>query len=670
MPSTRKKRKSSNNPLTGQPYSKGWEKIQEAIKNIPANQTRVRKELGELLEKSDVILVNGATGSGKSVILPGIILDNLGANSKVVCTQPRTTNTRGVAEFAAKVLDVKLGEEIGYKYRFNDMTSEKTRLTYMTDGLMSNRLLNNPLFPSLDCLIVDEVHERNANMDIIIVFIKRYLEEHQKERPKKFVLMSATFDSSKYKAYFKAKGVKVAELEIEGIAHAVEVIYLKNEEEAKKWKDSIKGTVADILTSKELPRGDILVFLPSVADIDELCRYFNSDNEFKIKTKLNLVALPLHSNMSEEAKELAIDPKAYHKLEGKPGIKIVCSTNIAESGVTIDGILYVVDSCRKFAVRFDPKIRSWLMNKEFIAKDSADQRKGRAGRTAAGYCYRMATEEDFNRFREESWAEIEEGCLDGILLDLLDAPLTNSTNKTREFLKDLMNPPPKTFIDSSLAYLEEIGMIKDGKITSLGKCCASLALDPGLALALLAAQVWGVFEDALIVVSMLAEDDNIIKWLVPPSKEKTRELLNFRQSLINAWGDPHMLLKLWKHKDSPFVNRRKMQRVPKLARVIRETFNKLEENCKEEVPKKDFSNLLPEDKISLVFIWAFRNQIAVKKGILWETPHGEKIGFDRAKIFIRQPRERVAYFRMNIIKGTKILSGLVNITDDLWKLIA
>jgi pre-mRNA-splicing factor ATP-dependent RNA helicase DHX15/PRP43 len=577
------KETSDINPFTGKKYSKFALEQQEKMRNLPSGDPKIKEELFSLLDSCDVIIAEAETGAGKSTNIPQyLLLEYLIQVKKmkimrgIMVTQPRTTNAENIATYVAKIVDVKLGDEVGYKFRHDNKTSDKTLITYATDGTLVQELYNSDGNFDYDIVIVDEVHERSLGIDIILAFIRNYIIHSTVKKRCKFIITSATLDCPLLTKYFADAPSKVGHLKIPGRAYPVSTHYLNESIKHEKFYDKyVIDRIGKILSESD--KGDILIFAEAKSSINRLCNKI--DKEFKEQYKI--VCLPLYRGVSSEEQQLAISPDLYKKLPGKPKRKIVISTNIAESGVTVEGVLYVIDTGFRYLVSFENRIN--VFNKVFITKDSAEQRKGRAGRTAPGTCYRLFTEEEFDKFPEHKEPEILVSNIDSVIINLLATKFIKTIKDLSCFLGAMITPPKINQVKNSLKYLYELQMLKSecnnmqqiitgckiqrskaksGCFTSIAKCANKLPLDIPLAIVLLASHNYSVTKEIMVLVSMLMVDSNPIKWFNEPSRFDKKEYLKFekvKKKYMNTTSDLIGMLSMYatyrKHKKSSSGNK-------------------------------------------------------------------------------------------------------------------
>lgn len=362
------------NPLTNRPYSQRYFQILEARKKLPVWEQRA--EFFEMVKKNQTLVFVGETGSGKTTQIPAFMLETgLVRNKRMVaCTQPRRVAAMSVSKRVTEELDVEMGEEVGYTIRFEDVTGPKTVLKYMTDGMLLREAMHDPMLERYAAVILDEAHERTLATDILFGLIK----EVAAQRPDlKLIVMSATLDAGKFQAYFDSAPL----MKVPGRLHPVEIFYTPEPERdyleaairrvpsacplsalcvpsacplSALWvcdgrpklnEDSLEAALRTVVQIHLCEgEGDILVFLTGEQEIEDACKKTKSEIEALGDQVPDVVVLPLYSTLPMDRQRAIFDPPPPpRKPGGPPGRKIIFSTNIAETSLTIDGIVYVVD---------------------------------------------------------------------------------------------------------------------------------------------------------------------------------------------------------------------------------------------------------------------------------------------------------------------------------------
>jgi ATP-dependent helicase HrpB len=398
----------------------------------------------ETLRAGNRLVLVAPTGSGKTTQVPQMLLDaGLAGDKKIVVLQPRRVAARTVAARVAWERRCKLGAEVGYQIRFDDQTSLGTRISYVTEGILLRWLQDNRLLSDVGVVIFDEFHERNLLSDVALALVKRL---QRTERPDlKVAVMSATLEAEPVAEYLADKegagGASV--LHSEGRSFPVEVRYLPQHDE-RPVTEQAADVVEQIVNSGE--PGDILVFMPGMGEINATIGAARA-----ARTNERLALIPLHGDLSPEQQDLAFAPNSLRK--------VVVATNVAETSVTIEGIRHVVDSGLARVARYDPERGIGTLFLEPISRASAEQRKGRAGRTAPGTCHRLWTESSQLDRPERNTPEIQRSDLAEIVL------LLHSLGIKRAAEFDWLDKPDAQAVERAEQLLVTLGALRDLRST-------------------------------------------------------------------------------------------------------------------------------------------------------------------------------------------------------------
>lgn len=495
--------------------------IDETRKSLPI--FAYRNELLAAIEKFQVLIIVGETGSGKTTQIPqylheaGYTKDGL----KVGCTQPRRVAAMSVAARVADEMGVKVGNEVGYAIRFEDNTTDKTILKYMTDGMLLREFLTEPDLGAYSALMIDEAHERTLSTDILFGLVK----DIARFRPElKLLISSATMDAQKFSAYFDNAPI----FNIPGRRYPVDIHYTSQPE--ANYLNAAITTIFQIHTTA--PKGDILVFLTGQDEIDaaeqnlqETCRKLGN----KVK---EMVICPIYANLPSELQAKIFEPTP----EGTR--KVVLATNIAETSLTIDGIVYVIDPGFVKENVYNPRTGMESLVVSPCSRASANQRMGRAGRVGPGKCFRLYTKwAYYNELDDNNTPEIQRTNLNSVVLLLKSLGI----NDLIEF--DFMDPPPAETLIRALENLYALGALNDkGELTKLGRQMAEFPTDPMLAKSILAADKYGCVEEVLSIIAMLGESSALFY----RPKDKKLFADQARARFTNKDGGDHFsLLNIW-----------------------------------------------------------------------------------------------------------------------------
>ncbi|CAK8675524.1 unnamed protein product [Clavelina lepadiformis] len=449
-----------------------------------------------LLQKHQTIVLVGETGSGKTTQIPQWCVEYVRSHNPVstrkavACTQPRRVAAMSVAQRVAEEMDVMLGQEVGYTIRFEDCSSPKTLLKYMTDGMLLREAMADPLMERYDFIILDEAHERTLATDILLGVIK----EVMKQRPDlKIIVMSATLDAGKFQSYFNEAPL----LTIPGRTHPVEIFYTPEPE--RDYLEAAIRTVVQIHMCEE-DEGDILLFLTGQEEIDEACRRLKTEVENLGPEVGDLKIIPLYSTLPPTQQQRIFESAPPKKANGAIGRKIVISTNIAETSLTIDGIVFVIDPGFSKQKVYNPRIRVESLLVSAISKASAQQRSGRGGRTRPGKCFRLYTEKAYKtEMQENTYPEILRSNLGSVVLHLKKLGIDDLVHF------DFMDPPAPETLMRALELLNYLAALNDdGDLTELGSIMAEFPLDPQLSKMLVASCEYNCSNEILSITAMLS----------------------------------------------------------------------------------------------------------------------------------------------------------------------
>ncbi|KAK9480111.1 P-loop containing nucleoside triphosphate hydrolase protein [Lipomyces japonicus] len=453
---------------------------------------RHRDSITYLIESTQVVILIGHTGSGKSTQLTQYLHeDGWTKDGKIIgCTQPRRVAATSVAQRVAEEIGCRIGETVGYSIRFEDTTTEKTVIKYLTDGMLLRELMIDPLLRRYSVIMIDEAHERTIYTDILLCVLKKVI---KKRKDLRLVISSATIQAHEFAKFF---GDKSQIISIEGKMFPIDVLYLS--EPAENYIEKTIQTIFDIHI--EEPDGDILAFMTGREEITKVLQAVK-DRSFHDESSVRLLPLPLYSGLSQDEQNAIFDPTPPNTR------KVIIATNIAEASVTVDGVIYVID-CGYVKVRtFDPatKIDSLIVTP--ISKASAVQRAGRAGRTRPGKCFRIYTETCANELDEVSSPEIQRSNLAMPILQIKSLGIDNIAKL------DFVTPPPVNLVINALELLYSLKALDDyAKLTIPdGLRMAELPLNPMLSKVLLASASYGCTEEILTIAAMLTVENVFYK---------------------------------------------------------------------------------------------------------------------------------------------------------------
>ncbi|KAL0948173.1 hypothetical protein HGRIS_010784 [Hohenbuehelia grisea] len=477
----------------------------------------------------------GETGSGKTTQIPQFVAFSDLPHTKgklVACTQPRRVAAMSVAKRVADEMDVQLGRHVGYSIRFEDMTEPGTTfLKYMTDGMLLREAMNDPSLERYSTIILDEAHERTLATDILMGLLKKIAQN----RPDlKIIIMSATLDAVKFQKYFTLDASSPAPLfKVPGRTHPVEVFYTQEPE-----PDYVEAAIRTVLMiHRAEDPGDVLLFLTGEEEIEDACRKIKLEADSLLNEDPNgvgpLMCVPLYSSLPPQQQQRIFDSAPPARTpDGPPGRKIVVSTNIAETSLTIDGIVYVVDPGFSKQKVYNPRIRVESLLVSPISKASAQQRAGRAGRTRPGKCFRLYTEKDFMKeLEEQTHPEILRSNLGNTVLELVKLGITDLVKF------DYVDAPAPETLMRALELLNYLAALDDeGRLTPLGAMMAEFPLDPQLAKMLIVSPEFRCSNEILTITAMLSIPN---VWLRPPNQ---RSQADAAKALLTIPDSDHLTL--------------------------------------------------------------------------------------------------------------------------------
>lgn len=505
------------NPLTNKQYTDEYKKILKTIIKLPAYKHL--PHILELIKKNDVIIITSSTGSGKSLFLPKVALHSLNYTGLVAMTLPKKDIARSAAEFGAKTMDVDLETGIiGYKYRDNSLYNKNTKILYMTDGTLINYLQNDISLEGIDVVIMDELHERNTRMDILLYYLKKTLENRKNF---KLILMSATMDTSLFKNYYNKSKIGVLNIESERLFKITNVYTQKTlKEYMTSGFEILKKIVNETLD------GDIMFFVPSMAETKNLCKMIKMD-----KSLSKCYCMELYANLNEKQKDFVRDSQAYKTIDPnkKYNRKIIICTNVAESSLTVDGIKFVIDSGFEYKENYDPIYDVRRLDKNLITKAQAIQRCGRSGRTSTGTCYSLYTNEEYENMKKYPEPAIKLVNLSSIFLKFLDKSDKNTLKSAINQFNLFIEQPAEIFVRSAYLQLLNLNLIvekPEPTITDLGILVKELQIDdPKIGICYVYAQKNRCLREMVFLMEYIEAIKNNILGIFTNVKENENEEL-------------------------------------------------------------------------------------------------------------------------------------------------
>ena len=491
-------------------------------KNLPLTSQRqklpifnYRNHFLHLVDQNSVTIVVGETGSGKSTQIPQYLAEAnwAGGNKIVAVTQPRRSAVVTIATRVADEMSTHIGSEVGYNIRFESTQSSGSKILFYTDGALLKEIMTDPLLSRFSVIVVDEVHERNINSDLLIALLRKILKLRS---DLKVVLTSATTDAEKLKSFFcssvtgdTGKRLTCSILSVEGRNFPVQVHYA-----ITPVPDYVNAS-ADLSISIHLKRtnGDILVFLTSQEEVNAAVKSTRDRVRKLVKPKQNVLVLPFHGSLPHEEQIRVFDTSNVgHKTR-----RIIFSTNLAESSVTIPRIVYVIDCGLRRFKSFSVDAALEMVIKAKISKASAVQRAGRAGRLGHGEVYRLYTEDSFQTMLYDTPPDITRSNLLEVILQLKALGISNIVKF------NFLTAPPSAHMCKSLEVLHALQAINDKcELTKKGYMFVEFPIDPMLTACLVEAQKHDCTEEVLIIIAMLQVKNIFVK----PSGNNKRSMKN------------------------------------------------------------------------------------------------------------------------------------------------
>ncbi|KXJ91461.1 P-loop containing nucleoside triphosphate hydrolase protein [Microdochium bolleyi] len=522
---------------TGQPrpYTAEYHSLRPLRQQLPIYSKH--QEFLDAYHSSQVLILSSDTGSGKTTQIPQFVFwDDFDDKGLIACTQPRSLAASSVAARVASEMDVGLGDEVGYSYRFESRRSVHTRILFLPASILLAESISDPTLSKYKCIIVDEVHERISSTDILLAILKQIVTA--KVRPDlKIIIMSATLDTGKFQAYFGGASA----LHISARSFPVEVMHLKTP--TKDVRDAAVQCVVSIHTTQPRTAGDILVFLPGENDIEYVIARVR-----KATKGLEVKSFSASLSLTEQQRILNASDKR----------RCIVSTNVAETSLTMDGIAFVVDSGLSKQMTYNPRADLDVIETRPISKASAQQRAGRVGRTREGKCYRLYTKQSFEEMRNFSVPGVLSNNVRDTVLGIYSRGMRLSTI-------GLVDLPHTESMISAIQDLVLMGFLDPtpggGKVTFVGQCAARLPVDP----------LWfNVMKEAaplgtgLNMISLAAISSSRQPILLSPGHPLSDHitLLNAFNAYLHAAGSNRVDMSLWCKQH--FLNLRALEEVERI----------------------------------------------------------------------------------------------------------
>uniref|UniRef100_A0A1B0G6Z8 RNA helicase n=1 Tax=Glossina morsitans morsitans TaxID=37546 RepID=A0A1B0G6Z8_GLOMM len=514
------------NPYNLKPYSQRYHQLHKKRLTLPVYEYQA--DFMRLLNQHQSIVLVGETGSGKTTQIPQWCVEHaLSVGGKgVACTQPRRVAAMSVAQRVSEEMDVNLGEEVGYSIRFEDCSSAKTVLKYMTDGMLLREAMSDPMLEQYQVILLDEAHERTLATDILMGVLKEVIRQRT---DLKLVVMSATLDAGKFQQYFDNAPL----MNVPGRTHPVEIFYTPEPE--RDYLEAAIRTVIQIHMCEDI-EGDILMFLTGQEEIEEACKRIKREIDNLGSEIGELKCIPLYSTLPPNLQQRIFEAPPPRNASGAIGRKVVVSTNIAETSLTIDGVVFVIDPGFAKQKVYNPRIRVESLLVSPISKASAQQRAGRAGRTRPGKCFRLYTERAYkNEMQDNTYPEILRSNLGTVVLQLKKLGIDDLVHF------DFMDPPAPETLMRALELLNYLAALDDdGNLTDLGAVMSEFPLDPQLAKMLIASCQHNCSNEILSITAMLSVPQCFVR---PNEAKKAADEAKMRFAHVD--GDHLTLLNVY-----------------------------------------------------------------------------------------------------------------------------
>ncbi|KAM8975829.1 ATP-dependent RNA helicase DHX33 [Pelodytes ibericus] len=522
-----------------------------------------RAQLIGKLRQLDSAVIIGETGSGKTTQIPQYLYEaSIGRQGIIGITQPRRVAAISLANRISEEKKTEISKLVGYTVRFEDATSEETKIKFLTDGMLLREAIGDPLLRKYSVVILDEAHERTVHTDVLFGVVKSAQKKRRElgKLPLKVIIMSATMDVDLFSQYFNGAPV----LYLEGRQHPIQVFYTKQSQ-----SDYLQAALVTVFQiHQEAPSThDILVFLTGQEEIEAMTKTCRDIAKHLPDGCAQMVVMPLYASLphSQQLRVFQSAPKDHRK--------VILSTNIAETSITIAGIKYVVDTGMVKAKKYNPDSGLEVLAVQRVSKAQAWQRTGRAGREDSGICYRLYTEDEFEKLEKMTIPEIQRCNLASVMLQLLVLRVPNILTF------DFMSKPSPDSIRAAIEQLDLLGAVERKEdqviLTPLGRKMAAFPLEPKFSKTILLSPKFHCTEEILTIVSLLSVDSVLHN---PPAKRD--EVQAARKKFISSEGDHITLLNIYrafknlgKNKEwcrENFINARNMLLVSEVRSQLRD----------------------------------------------------------------------------------------------------
>ncbi|GFS00064.1 pre-mRNA-splicing factor ATP-dependent RNA helicase DHX15, partial [Elysia marginata] len=492
-------------------------KIRHDQRNLPIYQ--YREKIVDTLRQHQVVVVAGDTGCGKSTQVPQYLME--AGYEKIACTQPRRIACISLSKRVGYETLNEYGSQVAYQVRFEKSKTAATKVLFLTEGLLLRQMTTDPLLEMYSVIVIDEVHERHIFTDFLLGVLKCVL---MQRKDLKLVLMSATINIGLFSGYFNDAPV----IKVPGRLYPIELEYCPitrdDTSDSRRLDPTPYLRIMQKIDHKypATERGDLLIFLSGMSEIMSVVE---AAKAYAQQMK-RWIVLPLHSALSVEEQDKVFDiaPEGIRKC--------IVSTNIAETSVTIDGVRFIVDSGKVKEMSFDPKYKMQRLQEFWISRASSEQRKGRAGRTGPGVCYRLYDETDYNEFQDYSTPELQRVPLDSLILQMISMGLPDA----RKF--PFIEPPEMSSLENSIQFLKEQGALaSDESLTPIGQMLSMLPVDVIIGKMLIMGSIFNMIDPILSITAAMSVQSPFTNKAYTNS-----EAVTARKPLESDHGDPFTLL--------------------------------------------------------------------------------------------------------------------------------
>ncbi|WAQ83309.1 hypothetical protein PtA15_3A678 [Puccinia triticina] len=626
--------------------------IDEVRKSLPVYEWR--EKLLQAVSEYQVLIVVGETGSGKTTQLPQYLHEAgyTKDGGKIGCTQPRRVAAMSVAARVADEMGVRVGDAVGYSIRFEDCTSPKTVIKYMTDGMLLREFMTEPDLAGYSAMIIDEAHERTLSTDILLGLVK----DIARFRPDfRLLISSATMNAAKFSEYFDDAPI----FNIPGRMYPVDILYTPNPE--ANYLHAAVTTIFQIHTTQ--PKGDILVFFTGQDEI-EAAQENLEETARALGNKIGeLMICPIYANLPTEMQAKIFEPTPDRAR------KVVLATNIAETSITIDGVVYVIDPGFVKQNSYNPRTGMESLVVVPCSRAAANQRAGRAGRVAPGKCFRLYTKSAYMKeLDEDTVPEIQRTNLANVVLLLKSLGINDLIGF------DFLDPPPGDTLIRALDLLYALGAFNDrGELTKIGRKMAEFPMDPMLSKAILESEKHHCTEEVLSIVSMLSESSSLFYRPKDKKMHADRARLNFVQpggdhfTLLNVfeqWKETNWSIS-WSYEN--YVQIKCLNRV----RDIRDQLSSLCERV-EIVPESNSSGSIEPIQKSLLGGYFMNTARLGKGGDSYRTLKSNQSVYihPSSSCFKTQPPPRMILFYELVLTSKEYARQVMQIDKPEWLLQA